>query len=277
MPTDPAPSPAAAAAGSKDYNAFLHEQLTRQQHNIQRYDFGDEVLWIKRASAGNPAWRYRCLDGLARLLRAPMLKPVPNPGGRQALATEVRRLRQLASHGLRVPQVLAACEDGFVMRHLGAPGAETESLGNAIEAAIPRGAQATLALWRQGLEALTRVHASGDCLSQAFARNMVCCADGEIGFIDFEDDPAAHLPLELCQLRDVLCYAHSTALFLEQSTAMQPARAIWQEHVAHMQPRTRQLLERTLENMAWVRHLPTSRRLGRDLQRVRMAYVLLTP
>lgn len=271
------PLPAAPSPAPPDYDAFLRAHVLSQPLSIQRYDRGDETLWVKRAGASNPAWRYRALALLAACLRLPVLRPVPNPGGHAAIRTEVRRLRQLAQRGLRVPAVLAECEDGFVMRHLGSPGVEAPSLGNAMEAVLPQADGATLALWLQGLATLQQVHASGDCLSQAFARNMVCCADGVIGFIDFEDDPAAHLPLALCRVRDALCYAHSTAWILAKAGAMPAARAAWQDFVQAMEPETRALMERTAQQLGWVRHLPESRRLGRDMQRLRMAYTLVTP
>lgn len=271
------PFPAAPSSAPPDYDGFLRAHVLSQPLSIQRYDRGDETLWVKRAGARNPAWRYRALALLAACLRLPVLRPVPNPGGHDTIRTEVRRLRQLAQRGLRVPAVLAECEDGFVMRHLGRPGVEAPSLGNAMEALLPQGDGATLALWLQGLQTLQQVHASGDCLSQAFARNMVCCADGVIGFIDFEDDPAAHLPLALCRVRDALCYAHSTAWILANAGAMPDARAAWQDFVQAMEPDTRALMARTARQLAWVRHLPESRRLGRDMQRLRMAYTLVTP
>ncbi|WP_280191802.1 hypothetical protein [Delftia sp. PS-11] len=273
----PAASPSAPSGVPTDYDAFLRAHVLSQPISIQRHDRGDETIWVKRAGASNPAWRYRALALLAAGLRLPVLRPVPNPGGHEALRTEVRRLRQLERRGLRVPAVLAECEHGFAMRHLGRPGVEAPSLGNAMEAALSQGGEATLALWRQGLQALRQVHDSGDCLSQAFARNMVCCADGVIGFIDFEDDPAAHLPLPLCHVRDALCYAHSTAWILHQAGAQQAARAAWQDFTQSMAPQARALLARTVAQMGWVRRLPESRRLGRDMQRLRMAYSLVTP
>ena len=52
-------------------------------------------------------------------------------------------------------------------------------------------------LWAQGLRAMELVHNQGTCLSQAFARNLVRCPDGVVGYVDFEDDPTAVLPLPL--------------------------------------------------------------------------------
>ncbi|EED70458.1 RIO1 family regulatory kinase/ATPase [Comamonas testosteroni] len=258
-----------------DYQAFLHEHLD-QPHSIMRYELAHETLWVKRANKGNPALNYWLLSTLARLFSAAVLQPVPNPGGTESLQTEVRRLRSFKAKGLRVPQVLATTDQAFVMRHLGRPGEEAPSLSNAIEEAIARGAQPTLELWLKGLEAIQQAHACGEVLSQAVARNMVVCADGVIGFIDFEDDPAAHLPRAVCMARDALNYAQSTALFLQQAGALEPARKAWQQFVQQLPAEARQVLERTVNKLSWVRFLPRSKRLGRDTLRVLAAHDLLT-
>ena len=239
------------------------------------YDLHGESLWVKRAGAVNPRWRYRLLGALARALRVPVLSPVPNPGGQAAVATEVARLRDLAARGLRVPQVLAALPDGFVMRHLGAPGQITPSLGNEMEQAMARSPSAVLALWKQGLQAIGKVHKAGTTLSQAFARNLVRCPDGVIGYIDFEDDPTAHLPLAVCQARDALCYAHSTAWMLQQAGALADARKHWKAWVQTLPHDAQAVLHTSVARMAWAGRLPLDRKLGRDGQRIRMAFELL--
>ena len=66
--------------------------------------------------------------------------------------------------------------------------------------------------------AIAAVHARGAYLSQAFARNLMHCPDGVIGFIDFEDDPGETLSIAECQARDWLSYLHSTALPLRASS-----------------------------------------------------------
>ncbi len=136
---------------------------------------------------------------------------------------------------------------------------------------------AVLRLWLQGLRAIELVHNQGTCLSQAFARNLVRCPDGVLGFIDFEDDPLASLPLALCQARDALCYVHSTALYLREAGALPEARAIWAHWLAEQPAALGALLATTAQRLAWLRHLPQDRRWGRDLQRARAAYDLLNP
>lgn len=264
-----------AATPPLDYDTFLNQHVLRQAHSVMRYDEDGESLWVKRAGALNPAWRYRVLGGLVKVLKLPVLSPVPNPGGRAAVATEVRRLQDFAARGLRAPQVLAVSADGFLMRHLGQPGQPTPSLGNEMEQALPHGAPTVLALWQQGLQAIATVHQAGTTLSQAFARNLVRCPDGVIGYIDFEDDPSAHLPLPVCQARDALCYAHSTAWILAQANALPAARTHWQAWVTTLPAGAQAVLQQSIACMAWAGRLPLDRKLGRDGQRIRMAFELL--
>lgn len=262
-------------APAVDYAAYLARQLAVQQFNVASYRLGDEQVWVKKANTPHGMARYRVLGALALASGLPVLQPVPNLGGNTAIATEVRRLRDLAARGLRVPTVLAAQDNGFLMRHLGRPAEQTPSLGNEIEAAVPAGPEAVLRLWALGLRAIELVHNQGTCLSQAFARNLVRCPDGVVGYIDFEDDPMAVLALPLCHGRDALCYAHSTAIYLRQCGALDDARPLWAQWLQARGPALQAVMQQSTHRMRWMRHLPQSRRLGRDLQRVRAAYDLL--
>ena len=266
-----------AATSPPDYAAFLRDQYALQTPNVASYRLGSEQVWLKKAGPRHSMARYRVLGLLAWLTRLQVLRPVPNLGGSTAIATEARRLHSLAALGLRVPEVLAQQPEGLLLRHLGRPGEATPSFDGEMQAASAAGPQAVLARWQEGLAALQAVHARGACLSQAFARNLVRCPDGVLGFIDFEDDPLASLPLALCQARDALCYVHSTALYLREAGALPEARAVWAHWLADQPAALSGLLATTAQRLAWLRHLPQDRRWGRDLQRARAAYDLLTP
>ena len=266
-----------AATSPPDYAAFLRDQYALQTPNVASYRLGSEQVWLKKAGPRHSMARYRVLGLLAWLTRLQVLRPVPNLGGSTAIATEARRLHSLAVLGLRVPEVLAQQPEGLLLRHLGRPGEVTPSFDGEMQAASAAGPQAVLARWQEGLAALQAVHARGACLSQAFARNLVRCPDGVLGFIDFEDDPLASLPLALCQARDALCYVHSTALYLREAGALPEARAIWAHWLAEQPAALGALLATTAQRLAWLRHLPQDRRWGRDLQRARAAYDLLNP
>lgn len=266
-----------AATSPPDYAAFLRDQYALQTPNVASYRLGSEQVWLKKAGPRHSMARYRVLGLLAWLTRLQVLRPVPNLGGSTAIATEARRLHSLAALGLRVPEVLAQQPEGLLLRHLGRPGEATPSFDGEMQAASAAGPQAVLARWQEGLAALQAVHARGACLSQAFARNLVRCPDGVLGFIDFEDDPLASLPLALCQARDALCYVHSTALYLREAGALPEARAVWAHWLAEQPAALSALLATTAQRLAWLRHFPQDRRWGRDLQRARAAYDLLNP
>ena len=141
--------------------------------------------------------------------------------------------------------------------------------------AAAAGPAALLTVWREGLDAIAIVHAHGQYLSQAFDRNLVQCPDGTIGYIDFEDDPGATLPLAECQTRDWLSYLHSTAM-LVRAASPQAAQAQWQEALGASSDEVRQRLALAAHRMRWLRHLPSGRRWGRDTQRVRAVARLLS-
>ena len=99
------------------------------------------------------------------------------------------------------------------------------------------------------------MHRSGQYLSQAFARNIIVCNDGQIGFIDFEDDPGRYMPLERCQSRDYLCYLQSTAVWLQKHGLIDQAAAIWQQHSSSLPAALRTPIESAIRPIGWMRHL----------------------
>lgn len=265
-----------------DYAAFLQSRLAQQTKPLAAYLLTSadglvpaQQVWLKRAGPAHGRWGYRALAALALVLRQPALRPVPSPGGGAGLALEARRLAALRALGLRVPTVLAQHEDGLLLHHLGRAGAPTKSLADELHHAVLDEPSQVLPLWRQGLDAIGLVHEAGACLSQAFARNLVRCPDGVVGYVDFEDDPASALPLPLCQLRDLLCYAHSSALYLHTAGVLPQARLHWATWSAQRPSALQALLQRSSQQLRWLRQLPTDRRFGRDVQRTRMAYALI--
>lgn len=264
--------PSAPAPG--DYAAFLRTTLPRQARNVASHRFGDERVWLKKAGPRHGKWGYRVMAAVARMAGLDIIKPVPNPGGEAAIATEARRLRQLAAAGLRVPRVLAEQADGLLISDLGASGRGTVVLQERLDQAAAAGPAALLAVWREGLAAIATVHAHGQHLSQAFDRNLVQCPDGVIGYIDFEDDPSEVMTLAECQARDWLSYLHSTAMMLE-AAAPDAAGQHWHAALAEVNADVRERIANAARRMKWAQKLPASRRWGRDTQRVRAVARLL--
>jgi hypothetical protein len=252
----------------------LRITLPKQEKNVASHRLGSERVWLKKAGPRHGKWGYRVMAAVARMARLDIIKPVPNPGGEAAIATEARRLKALAAAGLRVPAVLAQQANGLLISDLGESGRATIVLQERLDQAATAGPAALLAVWREGLAAIAAVHVRGQHLSQAFDRNLVQCPDGVIGYIDFEDDPAEVMTLAECQARDWLSYLHSTAMMLE-AAAPQAAGQHWHAALAAVNEEVRERIANAARRMKWARKLPASRRWGRDTQRVRAVARLL--
>ena len=204
-----------------------------------------EKVWIRKVGKTVPEWRYKLLGGIASGLRLGVLQPVPNLGGRAALAIEARRLRALAVSGIQAPKLLAQSDTALMFSNVG-----SDTILSEVENADDQ-----IGVWQEGLAAIAGVHAQQQYLSQAFARNMIRADDGSIGFIDFEDDPGEYMPLALCQVRDYLCYLQSTAMWIYRRQNLDQAAAVWQQHQAGLPAEIRRQLQQTTRRAQWLRHL----------------------
>lgn len=241
-----------------DYTAELRRLLAEQSATISRHTLEDGLaVWVRKTGKTIPQWRYTLLSILSRSLNLGALHPVPNPGGQAALKIEACRLRQLNQYHIRVPRLLAEANNGLMFTHIG-----DHTLLHYIENSSDR-----LDYWQQGLCAIDNVHKQNQYLSQAFARNMIVCTDGIIGFIDFEDDPGDYLTIERCQSRDYLCYLHSTAIWLKKHNLLDQASAIWQRHQNTLPANIATSINASVRPIGWMQHL-RARRWGSDTLRL---------
>ena len=237
------------------------ERITRsggwRTGRIEVFDTAGGPVLVKGQRPPRHPLRYQVLNALARLLGVPFLKAAPMHGGARAQQIELARLRALAAAGARVPRVLHAAPDHFVMQWLG-----DANLSALLHGAHPQGA----ALWRAGGDELARVHAHDQYLSQGFARNLIVDTHAQpprlAGAIDFEDDPAEVMSVPEAQVRDWLAFLQSTlwtlALPADEVDAQLDA---W---LAAEPSPVRALFLRAGRRLGWLRHLPQRRRFGRD-------------
>ncbi len=231
------------------YSQRLAELLPQQAETIRPHllDNG-QTVWVRRVGKTVPQWRYRLLGFVSRLFGLGALMPVPNLGGQGALDTEAGRLRLLASQNIPVPILLAEQSGGIMYSHLGNVNLQSElELGGK-----------PLQTWCDGWDAVAAAHRSGGYLSQAFCRNMIRMDDGRIGFIDFEDDPAAFLPPEACRSRDFLCYLQSTAVWLKHRQCLSEAAPLLRDRLLALPPDVAAGVCRALEKIRLLRHFRAS-------------------
>lgn len=224
-----------------------------RSRRVEVFDLPEGRVLVKGQRALRSAWPHRLLNLFARLAGVPYLKAVPVHGGARSQAIEVARLQALRQAGLAVPQVLHVAPDYMVLSYLGS---------NDLARALREQGRGARSLWLAAMEHLLLVHARGQYLSQCFARNVIV---GEVfhGMIDFEDDPLEVMTLDQAQARDWLIYLQSTLWNL----ALDPATldADLDGVLARERPAVRSVLAHAARRLAWLRHLPTSRRVwGKD-------------
>jgi tRNA A-37 threonylcarbamoyl transferase component Bud32 len=200
---------------------------------------------VKGQRPSRPPWRYRLMNAIARVAALPVLRAVPAHGGARGQAVEVARLRALAAAGVRVPEVVHVDADFFVETWLG-----DERLDRLLQ-------QPQAALWWQrGMQALVALHARGQYLSQAFARNFIA-SDDTLAMIDFEDDPLEVMTLEQAQARDWLAYLHASALAFRSRLPAPRVEciALLRAELAREAAPVRALVADTARRLRWVQRL----------------------
>lgn len=272
--------PIEVASPGINWDAFLKTQLAQKDSEVRHFSVPGWPgrVWLKRARARRSTFLYGLLNTFATAARLPWLKASPSAtGGKESSAVELRRLRELRQAGVRVPHVLAHTDGAILMQDAIVSPEPSHSLLHMLVTRFEAGqANAALGYWRQGLQALSELHSKDQYLSQAFARNIVIGAAGEVGFVDFEDDPLEVMDLVDCKVRDLLCYLHSTAWPIAQAGVVPQAQTILAEWMNQCGEPERQAFLKVTRRLRFLGKLPKQRRFGKDVVRVHYSYALLS-
>ncbi|WP_373974336.1 hypothetical protein NT239_11890 [Chitinibacter sp. SCUT-21] len=237
--------------------AHLHtieQALTTRSGRVVVVELDRQRVIVKRQESRARPFGYSALNLAAKILQQPILCAVPAYGGAKGQATEVRRLRQLKDAAVAVPEVLHTGSDWIAISDAG----ETS-----IDYLLTRSTEPQLATWDKALAAILDTHRKGQTLSQAFARN-IHLHDGEIIFIDFEDDPLEVLSLAQAQTRDWLLFIHSTVYLMQLELQVLTER--FAHFVGQDSTEVQALIKNSGHSLAWLRHLPKQRKpWGRDV------------
>lgn len=161
--------------------------------------------WLKRYAAGRRRLRLAALDAVACRLDLWPLRPPPHHGGTHARQVEARRIAQLDALGVRVPNIIGESSDALLLSDIG------PTLASRMRDCAQEPARLD-ALTAAAIAAIAAAHRRGAYLGQPWPRNLTL-HDGEVGFIDFEEDPLEVMTLEQAQARDWLLFAYGATGF----------------------------------------------------------------
>jgi tRNA A-37 threonylcarbamoyl transferase component Bud32 len=244
---------------------LIEAQLAQKPGRTRVMQLDGTPIIVKELEPPIKHWGYPVLNLLARLLRQPMLRAVPAPGGSKAQTIEIMRLRALEAAGVSVPKVLHLTRGWFALSYLG---------NRSVDQLLRHDSANAQKYWENGLDAILNLHRLGQTASQCFARNMIW-HDGVVSFIDFEDDPVTAMPLASAQARDWLLYLHSTAFTLKFG----PHEALAARFLHFLQEDDAQVQREVLRaarTFGWLRVLPKKRKTwGRDVVSAQAAAAIL--
>ncbi len=241
---------------SVDQIEQIEKQIAQTAARVFVMQVDGRQMVIKRQEAARPSWRYAILRGFSRLLREPLLMPAYVPGGAAAQAIEVLRLTRLANAGVPVPVLLHVTPEWFAMSLVG-----QENLGDILRRTLD--IEKKRALWQQGLAAILETHQKGQNLSQVFIRNVMY-HDGQIVFIDFEDDPEQSMGLANAQARDWLFFLFGSVWMLDMP--LDEAVQLFWQYLQKDSSDVQKALLHSGKVVGWLRFLPSKRKpWGRDV------------
>ncbi|MCD9028404.1 serine/threonine protein phosphatase [Luteimonas sp. BDR2-5] len=226
--------------------------------------------WLKAYDrAGSRRLSLGVLDAIARGLQLDALRPPPHPGGGEARRIEARRLAELEALGVRVPRVIGEGESTLLLSDIGM------TMAARLRAA-DGDADAIDALTTRVIAAIADAHARGAYLGQAIPRNIAIDDAGNVGFLDFEEDPLEVMSLPQAQARDWLLFAFGVAKYYDGRTdalAGMLARGLHAEpdEVVHQAQRVERL-QGFAQRIRWLGR--SARQLAHSILVVRAATLL---
>ncbi|TDR23603.1 lipopolysaccharide kinase InaA family protein [Marinicella litoralis] len=234
---------------------------------VEKISTDQGIFWLKKTAPARGVFRYHALNLFSWLMRLPLLKAVPQPGGKQAIANEVHRIQQLTKAGVNVAELLAHDDDWLLLKDGGQSIVKIMKQENTQQAVKQK-------LLQTCLNAIKQLHQKNLYLSQGFIRNMLLNESTQtVTFIDFEDDPLEVMGIAHAQARDLLLLVNSTArFFVHDQTFFNNAI---QHFISDHDPAMIDALRTTTNRMQWITQIPMQTLFGHDYKKLKVGILAL--
>jgi tRNA A-37 threonylcarbamoyl transferase component Bud32 len=156
----------------------------------------DRPIWIKWIDAEKRPIGKRLHALLNPILPAPFLKASPELALEDYLERETRKMERFRAAGLQVPDLIHAGPNCLILSD---QGSNVEKEFKRLSKTDPEAADRLLV---RAAEAMGQAHARGLCHGRPHLRDMFIAGE-TIGFLDFEEEPEAVMPLATAQARDI--------------------------------------------------------------------------
>ncbi|WP_367716826.1 serine/threonine protein phosphatase [Nitratireductor sp. GISD-1A_MAKvit] len=178
--------------------ALLRLLITGERKRVSSAVLDGQTIWIKRYDVERQPVAKRLHTALTPLMPAAFLRASPRTDRAGAIEREARKLETFRQAGLPTATLLFRNDRVLVLSNV-APIAQSEL--DMLARHGKHDAHDTLLV--QAAETLRRAHDLGLCHGRPHPRDMFITSDDRWGFVDFEEEPEAVMPLATAQARDV--------------------------------------------------------------------------
>lgn len=232
--------------------AALMQALVASEGRVQKLELSIGSVWIKRQGEELPRWLLKLQAALASALPYKFLRPSPTLTPDLMMAREKRRMGEFGSRGFPVPEIIYQSDTAIVLSDVG------PTVQRTLSAKRRNGEPGHDELVIQCAAAIGDLHSAGLCHGRPHVRDFFL-SHGRIGFMDFEEEPQAVMPLETAQARDLwLLFLPLTDLAQNGEITLDAAYQAWASRAPKAAIAELQRLVGVLS-----RFLPLARLIGR--------------
>lgn len=176
--------------------AALMQVLLASDGRIQQLNLSAGSVWIKRQGIEKAPWWIKLQALAASALPYKFLKPSPILKPVEMMERERRRMMEFGAKGFPVPDIIYSSQTAIVISDVG------PTVQRILKWKRRAGETDHDALLIDCAAAIGDLHAASLCHGRPHVRDFFL-RDGRIGFMDFEEEPQAVMPLETAQARDI--------------------------------------------------------------------------
>ena len=250
--------------------ATLLAALVSDAQRIQSVSLSCGTVWIKRHGDKGRRTIIAVQNAVSRLLRLPFMRPSPKQTAEGMAERDLRRIERFSQAGVPTASVIYSSGRAIVLSDI-SPTVQRRlrSLSESDTAAHDR-------LLEFCCGELGRLHAAGLCHGRPYPRDMFI-KDEHVGFIDFEEEPEAVMPLETAQARDLwLFFLQLSDRASDRKRTQDRAYGAWAAAAPQAAIAELRELTHSMGRFLWLARLLGRIHMGRDLRQFILATTYLT-
>lgn len=244
--------------------------LVANDKRVQSVSLTCGTVWIKRHGDKGRNAIVAVQRAVARLLRLPFMRPSPAVNGEGMVARDLRRMDKFARADIPTAAIVYSSGSAIVLSDI------TPTVDERLRTLRKSDHAAYDDLLVFCCAELGRLHAADLCHGRPVPRDMFV-KDGRLGYIDFEEEPEAIMPMPMAQARDLwLFFLQLSDRAFDRKATQDRAYRAWANAAPEAAIAELGKLGRSMERFLWFARLIGRFHMGRDLRQFILATTYLT-